>query len=317
MRCALLSVLLLTSAWAKDPGRIVVYPGHGDAGGFTISGRFLEGHAPRPDARDGRLRNLWRNAKALESDEIKGATLSIALGARSWSVRTDDDGVFLLEARGLEPPLPSGAHAVRVHAVEDRGHPAPPAEGQLFILPAAGCALISDIDDTVLHTGVRSRRRMLKNALLKNAAQVRVVDGAAEAYQRALKAGAVGVFYLSGSPQNFMERLQRFFTQHSFPPGPILLKNFGRDPTFDQRAYKLAHLRRVLARHPGLRFTLIGDSGEHDPEIYRQLKAEHPKAIGQIFIRQAGGDLSDARFEGITLFERFDALKDLCADRAG
>ncbi|MBU0552477.1 DUF2183 domain-containing protein [Myxococcota bacterium] len=316
-RALLICALCLGAARAKDPGRIVLYPGHGQAQGFTLSGRILEGRAPHARVEDGPARNLWRALKALESDEIKGATLALGVGQRAWRVRADDDGVFVLGVDGLDPGLSVGVHVVTAHVVEDRGHPTPPAEGALFILPPHGCALISDIDDTIVHTEVRSKRRMLKNTLLKNAAQLRPVAGAAAAYQRARAAGAVAVFYVSGSPQNLMERLMAFMSLRGFPAGPIMLKNIGRDPTFDQARYKLSHLREILRQHPGLKFTLIGDSGERDPEIYAQLKAEHPQAVHGILIRQAGGDLRPARFQGMTLFERFEGLPALCPPPPG
>jgi phosphatidate phosphatase APP1 len=43
------------------------------------------------------------------------------------------------------------------------------------------------------------------------------------------------IMNLSGSPQNYYERINDFLRLHKFPAGPLLLKNFGTDPLFDQR----------------------------------------------------------------------------------
>ena len=245
-----------------------------------------------------RWRNLRRNAKLLESDEIDDAIIQVQVGEWTGVGKTDDDGVFSVVA-SLPPDkaLTPGTHRITAMAVDDQGHPAKPAHGTLFVLPATGIAIISDIDDTILHTGVTSKREMLKNALLKNAAQIDPVPGAATAYAKAKAAGASLVFYLSGSPQNFVRRIGQFLTLHKFPMGPLLLKNFGKDPTFDQETYKIGYLKRVFDRHPGLRFILVGDSGEHDPELYAKVRALYPKRVAAILIRLvADSDIRTQRF---------------------
>ena len=282
-----------------DPGLILIYPSHGTGQAFTVRGRFIEDDEVKPGkVSTSRWRNLRNNAKLLESDEIEGAIIQVEIGAWKGVGKTDDDGVFSVV--GALPPdtaLSPGVHRVTATTVDDKGHPAPQAEGELFILPPTGLAIISDIDDTILHTGVTSKREMLKNALLKNAAQIAAVPGAATAYTQSKAAGAALIFYLSGSPQNFVRRIQTFLKINAFPTGPLLLKNFGEDPTFDQTTYKIGRLRSVFDAHPGLRFILVGDSGEHDPELYTQIRGMYPERVAAVVIRLvAGGDNRPARF---------------------
>jgi phosphatidate phosphatase APP1 len=55
---------------------------------------------------------------------------------------------------------------------------------------------------------------------------------------------------------------------------------------------------------------LIGDSGEKDPEVYAQIRAEAPSRVKAIFIRDAGRSDDPSRFEGMTLFkEPVDAAR--------
>lgn len=35
---------------------------------------------------------------------------------------------------------------------------------------------------------------------------------------------------------------------------------------------------------PWVKFILVGDDGEHDPEIYRTLQRKHPQRVAAIFI---------------------------------
>ena len=49
---------------------------------------------------------------------------------------------------------------------------------------------------------------------------------------------------------------------------------------------------------PKRRFILIGDSGEHDPEIYAQVAREYSAQVVAIFIRNVTGERIDsARFQ--------------------
>jgi hypothetical protein len=46
----------------------------------------------------------------------------------------------------------------------------------------------------------------------------------------------------------------------------------------------------MLALYSDLPFVLIGDSGQHDPEIYRQIVAEHPGRVLAVYIRNVSRD---------------------------
>ena len=66
---------------------------------------------------------------------------------------------------------------------------------------------------------------------------------------------------------------------------------------------------------PHLRFVLVGDSGEKDPEIYALVKKAHPAQVAAIVIRRAPGTEGDAaaRFEGMTVVDDYRGQTDLLA----
>lgn len=298
----LIALLLPASGWARESGIIQLAPGFGRPDSFFLRGRVIEDKGRKsPRKRASRIRVLWETFKALESDEIEGVVLQITVGPHTFTTKTDDDGVFTLEPTGLKPPLPPGQHRVRVRTINDQKHPTPPQIGLIHILGDKSLAIISDFDDTIIQSKVPDTVQLLKNAASRNAAQIPLIPGAAAAYQAAI-AGPYGtVFYLSGSPQNFLPRLMDVIRLNALPKGPVLLKNFGQDPTFDQRTYKLAHLRRVLTTCSKTRFLLVGDSGEHDPEVYAQLRGLFPDRIIGIVIRLVpGGTQRVERFTGMT-----------------
>ena len=45
-------------------------------------------------------------------------------------------------------------------------------------------------------------------------------------------------------------------------------------------------LERLAGEFPGVRWLLIGDDGQHDPEIYGEFAASHPDNVAAVAIRQ-------------------------------
>ena len=105
--------------------------------------------------------------------------------------------------------------------------------GELLIpCDKADYGVISDIDDTIIHTGVVStlKWKVLLNSIFKSAASRIPLEGAAEFYHK-LHRGRSGnnanpIFYVSHSPWNLYRYLEFFLNQNAFPKGPILLRSF-------------------------------------------------------------------------------------------
>lgn len=72
-----------------------------------------------------------------------------------------------------------------------------------------------------------------------------------------------------------------------FPRGPLLLRDFGLR---SDRNHKCRRIQEILATYPALDFVLIGDSGEHDPEIYSDIVRLHPERMRVIYIRNVDPD---------------------------
>jgi phosphatidate phosphatase APP1 len=63
-------------------------------------------------------------------------------------------------------------------------------------------------------------------------------------------------------------------------------------------------IEAILDRFPERKFILVGDSGEHDPEVYAALLRQRPEQILKIYIRNVtredeGNERFRAVFEGI------------------
>jgi phosphatidate phosphatase APP1 len=193
----------------------------------------------------------------------------------------------------------SGWHQVALELLD----PAPAAShasatAEVLVPPAtAQFGIVSDIDDTVLWSNVTNKMRMLKMLAVSNAHTRKPFKGVA-AFYRALHAGAGGndanpLFYVSSSPWHLYTPLVDFLRSQNLPIGPLMLKELGVKSLFGagrHQEHKLASIERIFDTYPQLPFVLIGDSGQEDPEIYRELVLRHPQRIKAIYIRNVNPD---------------------------
>ena len=104
----------------------------------------------------------------------------------------------------------------------------------LVLDPRSQVAVISDLDDTVIESGITRGLELLRLTLLTKVSDRTPLPGAADLY-RALTAARGGrhrpVFYLSTSPWNLYELLARFLVLRRFPAGPLLLTDWGPSRT--------------------------------------------------------------------------------------
>ncbi len=274
------------------------YRGHGTKDRLYVSGRVFEG-SPVPAARreDPAHRNLWHTLRRLGSDEVPAARVRASADGHQKVVTADEEGFFEVELPANTTALASEAwREVRLELVD----PAPaaggagPTQGFCIVPPEdARFGIISDIDDTVVKTDVANLTRMLRLVFLTNA-HTRLPFPGVSAFYRALHAGPSGpftnpLFYVSSSPWNFYDLLNEVFEVHGIPLGPLYLKDYGlgRDLLLSRghAEHKLAAIEHILDTHAALPFVLIGDSGQHDPEIYRTVVERYPGRVLAIYIR--------------------------------
>jgi hypothetical protein len=163
--------------------------------------------------------------------------------------------------------------------------------GEIHVLPAEGVSVISDIDDTLKVTNVHHRRAMLESTFLR---QFEPVAGMHELFRDWMMRGAA-FHYVSSSPWQLFAPLAEHFAEAELPPGTMHLRAFRlrdhmlRRLFFGRRPAKFTVIRNLVQRFPQRKFVLVGDSGEHDPEIYGAIARRFPSQIGSILIRRVPG----------------------------
>ncbi|KZP01891.1 hypothetical protein CALVIDRAFT_458819, partial [Calocera viscosa TUFC12733] len=155
--------------------------------------------------------------------------------------------------------------------------------------PPPSLRVISDIDDTVKHTGVLlGAKQVFHNVFVRHLDEL-VLDGVGEWY-REMQAWGVGFHYVSNSPYELLPVIREFFDLAGLPHGSIKLKYYSPSAVFtglwDSAAErKRAGVVEVLDAFPSSKFILIGDTGEQDMELYVQLAQERPTQVVGIFLR--------------------------------
>jgi len=294
----LLASALALSTQAED--LITVYPAVSDGSRCVIEGRVVAvRQGTVPAANDRRRDNLRRNAGALFNRERKQWPVTVQLGEQRWSVQTDAEGYFSVSIDRLDA-LPPGWHVVTAATADASGL------GELLIVPPGNVhGLISDVDDTIQITEVNDRSRLLANTFLKNALQRTVVPGVggfyAELAARNELPSAAPIIYLSASPRQLHAGISQFIAHNQLPRGVLITKRITNDatsePLLDQYAYKTAKLMQLLTLLPHVSFTLIGDDGESDPEIFAAIQRQYPNRVAAIWIRRVNPDTRRPRIE--------------------
>lgn len=305
----------LRHRWLKrHPNRLYILPyrSFGTQTSLRLKGRVLTAqHNFTVDADDRWWENLSDMVQRFASREVGGVTLQASLGQASAIGTTDNEGYFSLE---LKPPKPqpSGWHLVNLITADGetaaKSSSVPDAVGgasataEVLVPPLdARFGVISDVDDTIMVTHASRMLKMARMVLLNNARSRLPFPGVA-AFYRALHDGAQPerdadaqqpinnpIFYVSSSAWNLYDLLVDFMVHNSIPSGPLLLADYGVSkgsfPFTSHDAHKHAQIERIMSTYPDLPFILIGDSGQRDPAIYRQVVADMPGRVLAIYIR--------------------------------
>lgn len=277
-------------------GGVVVqaYRGYGSRTEIFLIGRVFRQSgrdtAPDDDSLGRHLRDIGRR---ISRRGIEGARIAARFQTTEQVEETDPDGYFRFHLT-LSDPAPDGRewHKVGLSLVS----PEPvETEAEVFI-PPEHCryVVISDIDDTVMYTGVANRLGMMWRLFVAQA-ESRTAFPGVSAFYRALHHGVGGdeknpMLYVSRGPWGIYDMLDTFFQSRGIPVGPILfLREWGVRWTSPLPRRAVDHKRdlidRMLALYDDLPVILIGDSGQHDPEVYRRIIHDHGDRIRAVYIR--------------------------------
>ncbi|ARV09372.1 hypothetical protein BTO05_06860 [Winogradskyella sp. PC-19] len=308
----------------KDPLQIIPFLTYGTKTHLYLRGRALEDE-DIDLSKKGWFSLLVNSWKRFETDEIRNSAIQINISDTKFDLKTDAEGYYLLDKTSkikLNTDI-EGWLDYKVKYTENNLKRSIQQnntfEGQMLV-PSnkARFGVISDIDDTILHTGVTSRLkwRVVVNTFFKTPLKRKALEGTADFYEL-LHNTVNPIFYVSNSPWNLYRYLEFFLKSNNFPKGPILLRDF-RTP-FDKTpkpelAHKYHEVFNILDTYPNLQFILIGDCGEKDADIYLDVVQKFPNRIAAIYLRSVEHKKRMRRIQ--SLFKDYKELPVLIVDNS-
>jgi phosphatidate phosphatase APP1 len=296
-------VFLKQKAGWLDTPRIIPYKGYGNEKDIFIEGTVIEDKGlKKPKDSHMVWQNLLATIKRFSSDEIPGVRVKAEFLDEARIMETDDLGFFSFHFHfpdKAEALLIKKWHTVHFELLDEivENQPKIHATGEVRIIPSdRERIIVSDIDDTIMVSHATQTFRKLRLMLFKNALTRTPFSNVALFY-KALAEGKDKesdnpFFFVSSSEWNLYDLLEDFFHFNKVPKGIFMLRKLNSSiykfwkSGGGSHEHKYEKIKSLLEFYPNRRFILIGDSGQHDPEIYTRIAFEFPGRIETIYIRK-------------------------------
>ena len=225
-----------------------------------------------------------------------GARIEMKWNDLTCETVTEHDGFFRFEWK-LPANLNPGWHNVTVQLMEEKYKAWKiSGEGEIFVPFQSQHAFISDIDDTFLVSYSSKLRKRLYVLFTKNARSRKPFQGVVEHY-RLLAASDEEhktlnpFFYVSSSEWNLYDLIVEFSKENQLPKGVYLLNQIKRISEVlktgqNKHSGKFTRIVRIIETYPHLKFTLLGDDTQEDPNIYLSVAEHFPENIFAVYIRK-------------------------------
>lgn len=278
--------------------KIIPFIGYGNKEGSYISGLVVEENGISKPVEG---QTTWKNVKAMIkrylSNEIENVRVKVDYLGMTKEATTDKYGIFRCYFKHDPREILQGIwQKYSVFSPEFSGSS---VVGEVMMVnESAEFGVISDIDDTII-LSYAPHKFMKLRLLLMNNAHTRMPFEGISAFYNALQKGTSRnafnpVFYVSNSEWNLYDLLYEFIEFNRIPKGPLLLREMAIHVLRPwkmrevNRNHKTETISRLFSMFSEMKFILIGDSGQKDPEIYWNIAKQFPGRIPAIYIRDVG-----------------------------
>ncbi|WP_114748226.1 App1 family protein [Pleomorphovibrio marinus] len=288
--------------WAKvkkrfgklEKAKLEVFLAFGNENELYIKGRVVEAYKQSiPSPKKTSLQNILAAMRRYAGSSIPEVEVMMEVGSIRKTLTTNEEGIFdahlLVENENVKTAyfkiLPDEGILPEKEEVS----------ASLSCYPSqTESGIISDIDDTILISHATKIGKKFWLSVSKNSYTRRPFPGVSEFYKFLNMGGKVPVFYVSSSDWNLFDLIYDFLVFRNIPNGPLLLKdlhvnlkNIWKSGGGDH-SHKMEKIDLLMGLYPKMTFILVGDSGQHDPELYAQVIEKHPGRVKAVYIRRIG-----------------------------
>ncbi|MCM3689497.1 App1 family protein [Kocuria rosea] len=260
---------------------MVAFEGYGSEHHVRVLGRALLKTRGLIESTDESAESI-RGWRSFTSVPIAFAHVNVWIDEYEFHLVADKGGVIDVD---LQVSLSPGEHTVWMQTAGSEV-----VEARVFVVAdEQRIGVLSDVDDTVMVTALPRPMLAAWNSFVLNEHARSATPGMAVMMDRLLHQHLGAPFlYLSTGAWNVAPTLRRFLTRNAYPAGALLLTDWG--PTTDRwfragAAHKVNNLERLAQNFPHVRWILVGDDGQHDPEIYSGFAQRYPEHVAAIVIR--------------------------------
>ena len=282
-----------------DRVRIEPLYAFGNEDTIFVKGRAVEAYRQsKPSSRKNPLVNILGTIRRYAGSSIVGAKIKVVYQDVIEIVESDSEGIFEATFQNITSLITEDEHVV-FELIEEEGLVAETDAKKVNVMRYPSdypLGIISDIDDTILISHATQIGKKFWLSISKNAYTRRPFPGVSELYRILSKEGVNPVFYVSSSDWSLNDLIKDFLNFRKIPAGPLLLKDLHINlrniwkSGGGNHTHKEDKIDLLFKLYPGMKFVLIGDSGQHDPEIYASIIKRNPGRVLLVYIRQITGN---------------------------
>lgn len=260
-----------------------------------FKGRVVESYRQsKPSSQKNYFQNLLAAIRRYAGSSVPNAKVEVSYHQQKKILESDPEGIISCTFINSDEHIPENDLIISSLIPEEGVRPErEQVKFRVFRYHSQHpTGIISDIDDTVLITHATRIGKKFWLSISKNAYTRRPFPGVSKFYKALSDKHKNPLFYVSSSDWNLFDLIRDFLNYREIPAGPLLLKDLHVDlrniwkSGGGSHQHKLEKIHMLMDLYPGMKFILIGDSGQHDPELYAEVLESYPGRIKAVYIRE-------------------------------
>ncbi|MFD0932799.1 phosphatase domain-containing protein [Psychroflexus salinarum] len=244
--------------------------------------------------------NTWNVLSSYHKKAYKRKHLYIETNGESFSIKTNKKGYFF-ELLSIDCLTDFKVFDEQHNQLSiDQIHPF------YFKYPSTSIEVISDIDDTVIHSHTASALKRISTILFKRPKRRNKVLFS-NALLEYFDENKFRIAYLSKSESNLFGLITAIFRFNEIPSGPLFLTPYLKFKSLfkpKKGKHKIDFLHQLITNLPDKKFILIGDDTQKDMDIYSEIVNTYKSQIIKVYIRQTTFSVDEIQRE------KWEALQD-------